>query len=324
MPVHNTIPDILQANKNNFSISLEILPPIRGAGVNSIFTIIDEIEDLKPLWIDVTSHSSNIDWIPCNDNEMAYFRNKRRKSPGTIAICAAIKYKYNIESVPHILCGGFSREETEDALIDLDYMDIKNILAIRGDAHPPHLNNTLHGSNKVAQELLLQITNMNKGKFLDQPAEKTNFCVGVACYPEKHIEAANVVVSDNILYEKQRQGAKFAVCQMFFNNATFFDFIERTKQNITIPIIPALKIITSPKQLTTIPKHFYINIPQPLVESMLTANTSQEHEQIGLEWAFQQSVELIEKGHNHLHFYIMRDTKLVCKLIKRLHAHLSI
>jgi methylenetetrahydrofolate reductase (NADPH) len=313
-----TIPELLAENTNKVTISVEILPPVRGDGVDCIFKIIDEIKIINPLWIDVTSHSSNIEWIPSNGDDVTYLKNKRRKSPGTIAICAAIKYKYNILTVPHLLCRGFSREETEDALIDLEYLGINNVLAIRGDDESHEPKPTLHGANEHSIDLLTQVQNMNRGEYLDQSARASRFCVGVGCYPEKHVEAPNLHVSDNLLYEKQKHGAGYAVSQMFYNNQKYFAFLDRVKEKVDIPIIPAMKIITSSKQLVTIPKYFYVDIPQTLVENMNAAKTKEQCHEVGVDWAYQQCVELIENGQNHLHFYIMRNTKPFLALIKKL------
>lgn len=176
----------------------------------------------------------------------------------------------------------------------------------------------LHGSNKHSLDLLSQIMNMNQGQYLDQKAHPKKFCVGVGCYPEKHVEAPNMQVSDNLLLEKQKAGTSYAVSQMFYNNKMFLDFIERTRSQLTIPVIPALKIIVNPNQLISIPKNFFIEIPQDLVERMRSTTTKEEGAEVGIDWAFQQSVELIENGHNHLHFYIMRNTQYLLEVFNRL------
>jgi methylenetetrahydrofolate reductase (NADPH) len=319
MAQHTTIPELLDAHRKNVSISIEILPPVRGDGINGFFKIIDEIIDSNPLWIDVTSHSSSVEWIPDSNGSMVYRKNERRKTPGTIAICGAINFKYNVPAVPHILCNGFSREETEDALIDLNYLGINNVLAIRGDGGCEK-RPTLHDKNRYAIDLLKQIKNMNKGTYLDQQANPTQFCVGVACYPEKHVEAPNMAMSNQQLLEKQKCGADYAVTQMFFNNQAFLEFCDDMKPDLTIPIIPGLKIISSPKHLVSIPKHFFVDLPTELVNKLGTGSSVDEVRQIGLDWAYEQCVDLIQHGHNHLHFYIMRNTQFFVSLIKRLNA----
>lgn len=318
MDTNRTIPELLSEHSDRVTISIEILPPLRGDGLNYIFDIMDEIKDLDPLWVDITSHSANVEWISSKQSEVTYLKNKRRRAPGTIAISAALKYKYNMITAPHVLCNGFSKEETEDALIDLDYLGVNNVLAIRGDEGTQESKTTMHGSNNYAIDLLQQIIQMNHGQYLDQKAHSTSFCVGVACYPEKHVEAPNMAVSDNLLYEKQQMGASYAVSQMFYNNEKYFDFINRIKDKVTIPIVPALKIMTSAKQLITLPKHFYIDIPQDLVERMQGAKSKTECHDVGVEWAFQQCVSLIENGHNHLHFYIMRNTNNLLRVYEML------
>lgn len=312
-----TIPELLLANKDKVSISVEILPPVRGDGIQGIFKIIDEIKDTLPLWIDVTSHSSSIEWIPDDNANTVYRRNKRRKTPGTIAICGAIQYKYNIQAVPHVLCYGFTREETEDALIDLNYLGINNVLAIRGDGNQGE-KRTLHGNNNHAVELIGQIKKMNQGMYLDQNAAPTNFCIGGACYPEKHLESPNMHESNQRLFEKEREGAEYAITQMFFNNDKFHDFYKSIHTNVNIPIIPGLKIITSKNQVTMIPKHFYVEVPHMLVEKITSADSNEKVHEIGIDWTYQQCLNLIENGHNHLHFYIMRNTTFFTSLIKRL------
>ena len=311
-----SIPELMYEHEKQLSISVEVLPPIRGKGIDSIFQIIVTIKDIHPLWIDVTNHSPTTEWIPDNQQDFFYRKNVRRKSPGTIAICGAINFKYNIPAVPHLLCHGFTREETEDGLIDLNYLGIKNILAIRGDGHyeKPH---TLHAGNDYALDLIHQIQNMNQGNFLDQQAQAINFCIGAACYPEKHFESPNLTTSNRCLAQKQKHGVSYAVSQMFFNNEKFHEFYQSIKEEITIPVIPGLKILSSPKQLHDIPKRFFIEIPQQLVENMHDLDKAQAKE-IGIEWTYQQCLDLIEHGHNHLHFYIMRNTDLFLRLISKL------
>lgn len=312
-----TIPELLDTHRKQVSISIEILPPVRGDGINGFFKIIDEVIGCNPLWIDVTSHSSSVEWIPDSNGNMVFRKNERRKTPGTIAICGAINFKYNVPAVPHILCTGFSREETEDALIDLNYLGINNVLAIRGDG-VCQKKPTLHDKNRYATDLLKQIKNMNEGVYLDQKASPTQFCVGVACYPEKHVEAPNMAVSNQYLIDKQKQGADYAVTQMFYDNEAFFSFCDSIKKDVSMPIIPGLKIITSAKHLVSIPKHFFVDLPTELVNKLHTATSVDEIRQIGLDWAYSQCVDLIENGHNHLHFYIMRNTQFFVSLIKRL------
>jgi methylenetetrahydrofolate reductase (NADH) len=313
-----TIPELLSEHDSRVSISVEILPPVRGNGINSIFEIINKIKDINPLWIEVTSHASNVEWVPNTNNSVSYTKYKRRKAPGTIAICGAIQYKYNIPAIPHLLCLGFSREETEDALIDLDYLGIKNVLAIKGDEVSFDQIQTAHGRNPYSLDLIEQIQRMNDGSYLDQCAKSTDFCIGVSCYPEKHFETPNLQASNKLLQKKQQQGAAFAVSQMFFNNAHYYNFLESIKSDISMPIVPGLKIISSAKQLVTIPRNFYVDIPEKLVTNMEAASTKAQCQQVGIDWAYQQCSELIENGQKHLHFYLMRNIDHFLELIKRL------
>ncbi len=314
-----SIPEILYNSRKKISISVEILPPPRGIGIKSIFDIIDSIKGIKPLWIDVTNHSPTIEWLRDPENEFSYNKNIRKKSPGTIAICGAINFKYNIPAVPHLLCHGFSREDSEDALIDLNYLGIKNILAIRGDSNFQK-NKSLHANNDFALDLIKQIKNMNQGIYLDQIANKTNFCIGAACYPEKHFESPNITSSNNLLLQKQSAGIDYAVSQMFFNNDKFNTFYNSLKDDLRIPIIPGLKILSTKNQLSGIPKRFFIEIPQELVNNIKQSNTKEQVHDAGVEWTYKQCLNLIDQGHNHLHFYLMRNTTLFKKLITKLNT----
>jgi len=239
-------------------------------------------------------------------------------------VCAAIKYHFNIVTVPHLLCNGFSKEETEDALIDLEYLGIHNILAISGDSLGGSCRQTMYGYNRNASELTKQILNMNQGILLDQHAEKTQFVIGVGCYPEKHFEAPNMQYSDTIFLKKQRLGASYAVTQMFFNTRKFFNFLARIKNELTIPIIPAIKIMTNAKQVFSLSKNFHIDIPEPLVAAMSKAHTKTEQIDTGVNWAFEQCQSLIESGHTHIHFYIMRDTSTFLALLEKLDKQYSL
>ncbi len=297
-------------NTKNPSVSVEIIPPKRGGSLAKLNQAIESIVPLHPPFIDVTSHAAEVMWEEMKDG--TFKKKVKRKSPGTFGLCAAIKYKFNLEPVPHLLCGGFTREETEDALIELNFLGIENILAIRGDkiSHRPIPQDRT--VNHHALDLVRQVGNMNQGCYIDDliDADKTNFCIGVSCYPEKHFEAPNLDFDLEILKRKQEAGAHYAVSQMFFDTDKFVNFVKRAREaGITMPIIPGMKIMTSSAHLTSLPAVFHIDIPTELTSRMLAAKSRAEEIEVGIEWALKQSRELLEAGFPYLHFYIMQNTK---------------
>jgi methylenetetrahydrofolate reductase (NADPH) len=246
-----------------------------------------------------------------------------RKRPGTVGICAAIKYRYNVEAVPHFLCGGFSTEETENSLIDLGFLGIQNILALRGDARKLEKKFIPEpDGHAYAVDLVKQIDNMNKGKYLDHDLSnpvKTDFCIGVAGYPEKHFEAANYDEDLKYLKEKIDAGGEYIVTQMFFDNAAYFKYVEACKKlGITVPIIPGIKPITKMAQLNSIPASFYIDLPDALVVELRKAKDDDAVKQIGIEWCIQQSKELVKFGVPCLHYYTMGDVRTITAICKEL------
>jgi methylenetetrahydrofolate reductase (NADPH) len=311
--------DHLEAAKNP-TVSLEIIPPKRGRNIGKLYEAVESVLPYHPPFIDVTSHAAEVMWEEMPDGT---FRKKvKRKSPGTFGLCAAIKYKYNLEPVPHILCGGFTREETEDALIELNYLGIENILAIRGDKQSERPIPQDRSVNNYAIDLVRQVSNMNEGKYLDQDlvdAAKTNFCTGVSCYPEKHFEAPNLEFELQVLKDKENAGAHYAVSQMFFDSSKFIGFVNQAREfGIEMPIVPGMKIMTSKKHLSILPSIFHLDIPEELTERMLAAKTRQEEIQVGVDWAMRQSIELLEAGFPYLHFYIMQNTKPFVKLMEQM------
>jgi methylenetetrahydrofolate reductase (NADPH) len=303
----------------NPTVSVEIIPPKRGRDINKIYQAIESILPLKPPFVDVTSHAAEVVWDETPDG--SFKKKVKRKSPGTFGLCAAIKYKYNLEPVPHILCGGFTREETEDALIELNYLGIENILAIRGDKTNPRPVPQDRTTNNYASDLVNQISGMNHGRYLDDliDATATNFCIGVACYPEKHFESPNKKFDLQVLKKKQEAGAHYAVSQMFFNTQAFLDYVQEARDfGITIPIVPGMKIMTSKRQLSRLPAIFYIDIPEELTDRMMAAKTREEEIAVGVDWAYKQSLELLEAGIPYLHFYIMQKTNPFLALMKKL------
>lgn len=300
-------------------ISVEIIPPKRGGSVQKIHAAIESIKPFNPPFIDVTSHSAEIIWEEQKDG--TFKRRVKRKSPGTFGLCAAIKYKFDIDPVPHILCNGFTREETEDALIELNYLGIENLLAIRGDAKLKKEIAADRTVNTYAADLVDQITKMNKGTFLGDlfDASPTNFCVGVSYYPEKHFEAPNLRFDMDILKQKQQAGAAYGVSQMFFDNQVYYNFQEKAVANgITMPLIPGLKILTNPSQLTMIPSVFHVDLPEELTERMLKADTKEKQIEVGIDWAYHQTLDLLDKGAKCVHFYIMQNTSPFITLMNRL------
>lgn len=300
-------------------ISFEILPLNRGGDINQLFNLLDDIIKYEPPFIDVTSHSAQVHY---EETSTGIKKKIKRKRPGTIGISVAIKNKYNIDTVPHILCNGFTKEETEDALIELNYLGIENVLAVRGDEllfkKPVPEGKT---SNTYALDLINQIVDMNKGKYLEEDlldASPTNFCIGVGGYPEKHFESPNLNTDIKFVKEKINAGGEYIVTQMFFNNKHYFDFVKRCReQDINVPIIPGLKILGFKSQLTNIPKNFYIEIPDELSSEVMEAKP--EHVlDIGVEWAAKQCEELLNNGAPSLHFYIMLNSKPITKLMNRL------
>ncbi|MCB0727327.1 MAG: methylenetetrahydrofolate reductase [Ignavibacteriae bacterium] len=300
-------------------ISFEILPLTRGGDINQLFNVLDDIIKYDPPFIDVTSHSAQVQY---DETPKGIKKKVKRKRPGTIGISVAIKNKYNIDTVPHILCNGFTKEETEDALIELNYLGIENVLAVRGDElqfKKPIPEGK--SSNIYALDLVNQIADMNRGKYLEEDlldASPTNFCIGVSGYPEKHFEAPNINTDIKYVKEKIDAGGEYIVSQMFFNNDHYFNFVKRCRdQGIDVPIVPGLKILGFKSQLTNIPKNFYVEIPDELASEVMEAKP--EHVlDIGVEWTAKQCEELLNKGVPSLHFYIMLNSKPITKLMKRL------
>jgi methylenetetrahydrofolate reductase (NADPH) len=303
---------------NNPLISFEIIPPLRGGDIKQLMDVVETMLKYNPPFIDVTSHAAEVQYDETPDG----IRKKiKRKRPGTIGISVAIKNKYNIDTVPHLLCGGFSKEETEDALIELNYLGIENVLAIKGDDNgfkkPIPAGKT---TNVYASDLVEQISKMNTGKYLEEllDATPTDFCIGVAGYPEKHYEAPNLKTDIGFTKLKIDNGAHYIVTQMFFENKHFFEYLKICKeQNINVPIIPGLKIISKKSHLTSLPKDFNIEIPEDLTQEILEAKEEYIPD-IGVEWTYRQCEELLNSGVPALHFYILQSPKATDKLMKKL------
>ena len=302
-------------------VSVEIIPPKRGGNIVDFHAAIESIKPYDIPFINVTSHAAEIEWVETPQG--AYRRVVKRKSPGTFGLCAVIKYKYGIDPVPHILCNGFTREETEDALVELNYLGIENVLAIRGDGKPRHLDRSDRSVNENACQLVEQIQHMNQGKYQDFSAAETDFCVGAGCYPEKHFEAPNLHFDIEMLKLKQDLGAQYAVTQMFFDTRHYFAFLEKVRQaGVTIPIIPGLKILTSKRQLSSIPRTFHVEIPEELTERVLAATGRAAVRSVGVEWALAQAIELFNANVPGVHFYIMQNTAPFRQLMDKLRTRL--
>ncbi len=297
--------------------SYEIMPPLRGGNAEKIFSMVEELMPYNPPFIDLTSRSAEVEYIDTPNGKLEH--HIRRKRPGTIGLSAAIKNRFDVETVPHILCNGFTREETEDALIELNYLGIHNVLAVRGDDLRRTMNTNGKTINHYASELVSQIQKMNNGKYLDEllDASATDFCIGVGCYPEKHFEAVDMDTDLKNLKEKVDNGADYIVTQMFYNNKSYFDFVEKARAvGIEIPIIPGLKILTVKRHLKLIPEFFYVDLPADLVEQVEAAKTNNEVSKIGVQWAIEQTKELYEANVPCIHFYIMQSAKQVVNVVK--------
>jgi len=300
-------------------ISFEIIPPVRGGNVQQLLALIDDLVKYRPPFIDITSHAAEVIY---EETSQGFQRRVKRKRPGTLGVCALIQNKWDVDAVPHILCRGFTREETEDFLIELRYLGIDNVLAVRGDdsgyEKPLQFGRS---ANLYALDLVKQIADMNRGKYLERDlldAEPTRFSIGVAGYPEKHFEAPNLLTDVRHVKEKIDAGADYVVTQMFFDNRLYFDFVDACReQGIEAPIIPGIKILTSRKQLTSIPRVFHVDIPEAL-SLEVESEPADRAEDVGVEWALAQSRELLERGAPAIHFYVMQSSRAIQKVLSKL------
>lgn len=301
--------------------TFEVLPPLKGEGIDSLFKHIDPLMEFKPPFIDVTYHREEFQY---KTRENGLLEKKIiRKRPGTVGICAAIQNKYQVDTVPHIICGGFTVEETEDALIDLNFLGIDNILVLQGDAMK---NQTMFeaepGGHTYAADLLKQANRMNNGLYLEDDLQNvvaTDFCIGVAGYPEKHYTAPNLNIDLKHLKEKVDAGADYIVTQMFFDNSKFIEFVEKCRSiGIKVPIVPGIKPLTTKKQITILPNIFHIDVPDDLANEIEKCKDNTQAKEIGIEWAIAQSKELIEFGVPTLHFYSMGKSNSVYSIAKEL------
>ncbi len=306
-------------NAKSTLVSFEIIPPKRGGNIKQLLNVLEDITKYHPPFIDITSHPAEVVY---EETPTGMQMKVKRKRPGTLGICALIQNKYNIDAVPHVLCSGFTREETEDFLIELHYLGIENVLAVRGDdsgfKKPIKFGRSI---NEYAVDLISQINAINNGRYLEEgllDAQHMNFCIGAGGYPEKHFEAPNLVTDVRYAKAKVEAGASYIVTQMFYNNKAFFDYVDLCrKEGITVPIIPGLKIITSKSHIKNLPKNFYIDLPQELADEV--ENARPEHViDIGVEWTRKQVEELLNNNVPALHFYTMTNSHPIKKLMEKL------
>ena len=302
-------------------VSFEILPPLKGKAIQPLYNNLDPLRELKPSFINVTYHRSEHVFKKKADG--TFEKVVVRKRPGTESICAAIMNKYNVDTVPHLICGGFGINETEDALINLNYLGIDNVLVLRGDAAKNEASfEPEPGGHKYAIDLLRQVTNLNSGVYLEEELKnttKTKFCIGVAGYPEKHFEAPNMETDLQYLKQKVDAGADYIVTQMFFDNSKYFAFVNACRSiGIEVPIIPGLKPIYTKKQLTVLPKVFSIDLPTDLSNEIIKCKDDTDVEKVGTEWLLMQSKELYKAGVPVLHYYTLGRPNLVADVVKEI------
>lgn len=301
--------------------TIEVLPPLKGENIRSLFDHMDPLMEFKPKFVDVTYHREEFVYKKRENGLLE--KKSTRKRPGTVALCAAIQNHYKVDTVPHIICGGFTKDETENALIDLNFLGIENVLVLQGDG----IKNEGRfvpdpDGHKYASELLQQVVSLNSGKYLDEDllnSTPTQFCIGVAGYPEKHFAAPNMKTDLKYLKHKVDLGAEYIVTQMFFDNKKYFDFVDRCREaGINVPIIPGIKPITTKAQSSVLPTIFYIDIPEELGDEIEKCKDNAAVKELGIEWAVKQSKELMKKGVPTLHFYSMGKSDPIYKIAKEL------
>ncbi len=299
-------------------ISFEIIPPLRGGDIKGLLGLIEDLVKHHPPFIDITSHAAEVVY---DETPRGIERKVKRKRPGTLGVCALIQNKYDIDAVPHVLCQSFTRQETEDFLIELRYLGIDNVLAIRGD-DSGYRKRLEHGRtvNDYALDLIRQIAAMNRGRYLEDllDADPSDFCIGAAGYCEKHFEAPNLASDIRWAKEKVAAGAEYIVTQMFFDNKHYFNYVEECRrQGIEVPIIPGLKILTTKRHLNSVPRTFHCDIPIELAEEIEAAKPKHVQD-VGVEWAAKQAQDLIDRGAPSIHFYILQSSKAINALLPRL------
>lgn len=299
--------------------TFELLPPLKGHTLERTYKAVERLLKYEPAYINFTAHADEVKYVETADGQ--YRKRTLRKRPGTVAMAAAVRFKYNITVVPHLICTGFNRQETENALIDMHFLGIHDVLALRGD--PPRGSKQFipeADGHAHTNELVEQIANMNKGLYLDEEMEesaKTRFCIGVAGYPEKHLEAPNIQTDLDYLKQKVEAGADYIVTQMFFDNQKYFDFVEQCRQNgIQVPIVPGLKPLSALTDINLIPQTFSIDLPEALFKEAVECKTNEEIRQLGIAWAIEQSRELLKKGVPGIHYYTLGRSDNIARIVE--------
>lgn len=311
--------DILNGDHKPFA-SFELVPPLKGSDINKLYSSIEPLMEFNPPFINMTAHRDEIEYR--QDPDGSFKRITVTKRPGSVAIAAAIMKRFNVEVVPHVICGGSTKWEIENTLLDLNFLDIQNVVALRGDAIPGEKYFTPTPDGHIHSDTLVtQIDNMNKGIYLDSTLKNvvpTNFCIGVAGYPEKHCEAPNLDMDIENLKRKVEAGADYIITQMFFDNSKFFDFVKRCREaGITVPIIPGLKPISTHKHIELLPQAFSIDLPQDLMKEIVKCKGNSEIYEVGVEWCTAQCKELLAHGAKAIHFYTMGKADNVKEIIRR-------
>lgn len=312
--------DHINNAKDKTQFSFEILPPLKGQDIQSIFTSIDPLMEFNPPFIDVTYHREEYVYKELENGLLK--KQVVKKRPGTVGICAAIQNKYGVDAIPHILCGGFTKEDTENFLIDLGFLGIDNVMALRGDAVKSETYFTPEKEgHQYANELVSQIKDMNHGIYLEEEllnSSKTNFCIGVSGYPEKHLEAPSMDSDIHFLKKKIKDGANYIVTQMFFDNQKFFKFVDKCRaEGITVPIIPGLKPLATKKQLNLIPHRFNVDLPDNLIMEVVKCKDNNAVREVGVAWCIEQSKELLKYGVPFLHYYSMGKSSNIYQIASK-------
>ena len=316
-----SVTEIIKGRKKT-AFSFELLPPLKGNNIDKLYDAIDTLREFEPAYINITDHRS--EYVFKDMGNGLYTRQRLRRRPGQVAVAAAIKNKYDITVVPHVLCSGYTREDTEYELLDLQFLGIYDLLVLRGDKAPDERTFTPEkGGNAHAVDLAKQIQDFNRGIFVDGSqmlVTKTPFSFGVACYPEKHEEAPNLERDIYWLRQKQEAGAQYAVTQLFFDNKKFFSFVEKAREaGVTIPIIPGIKPLRKLSQLMVIPKTFKVDLPEELANEALRCQTDEDVKHLGIEWGVKQCKELMDAQVPSLHFYALGAADSVREIAKRIY-----
>ena len=313
--------DYLTSNTGKTAFSFEILPPLKGNDISRVYAIIDKLREFDPKYINITSHRSEVQYQERPDGSI--IKKKIRKRPGSVAIASAIQNKYGITAVPHIICKGFTRDETEYALIDLNFLGVHDLLLLQGDAKGPDKSTDTRVVNLHASDLQRQVNDFNVGIYADGEkfeANATPFSYGMACYPEKHEAAPNMESDLRYARMKVEQGAGYLVTQMFFDNQKYYDFVERCRrEGINVPIIPGIKPIVYRNQLTVLPRVFRCDIPEPLAGELAKCKSDEEAKEVGIEWCIEQSRDLIAHGVPSIHFYSLMASDSVRRVAREIY-----